>query len=122
MAPLIPGELLPEPGELELNAGRPVTTLRQRIALLQPGALVIAGYDIAEYPQPGALALAGSAAWLAYMRRAPVTGAVHPPRQAPSARPGSAPTARAPTARAPPSFRALHPGTCRILRGIPGVL
>jgi len=28
MAPLIPGELLPEPGELELNAGRPVTTVR----------------------------------------------------------------------------------------------
>ena len=28
MAPLIPGELLPEPGELELNAGRPVSTLR----------------------------------------------------------------------------------------------
>ena len=27
LAPLIPGELLPEPGELELNAGRPVTTL-----------------------------------------------------------------------------------------------
>ena len=27
MAPLIPGELLPEPGELQLNAGRPVTTL-----------------------------------------------------------------------------------------------
>ena len=27
MAPLIPGELLPEPGELELNAGRPVTTV-----------------------------------------------------------------------------------------------
>ena len=27
MPPLIPGELLPEPGELELNAGRPVTTL-----------------------------------------------------------------------------------------------
>ena len=27
MTPLIPGELLPEPGELELNAGRPVTTL-----------------------------------------------------------------------------------------------
>ena len=27
MAPLIPGELLPEPGELELNPGRPVTTL-----------------------------------------------------------------------------------------------
>ena len=27
MAPLIPGELLPKPGELELNAGRPVTTL-----------------------------------------------------------------------------------------------
>ena len=27
MAPLFPGELLPEPGELELNAGRPVTTL-----------------------------------------------------------------------------------------------
>ena len=27
MAPLIPGELLPAPGELELNAGRPVTTL-----------------------------------------------------------------------------------------------
>ena len=27
MAPLIPGELLTEPGELELNAGRPVTTL-----------------------------------------------------------------------------------------------
>ena len=27
MAPLIPGEMLPEPGELELNAGRPVTTL-----------------------------------------------------------------------------------------------
>ena len=24
---LIPGELIPEPGELELNAGRPVTTL-----------------------------------------------------------------------------------------------
>jgi urease subunit beta len=27
MPPLIPGELLPEPGELELNAGRPVTTV-----------------------------------------------------------------------------------------------
>ena len=27
MAPLIPGELLSEPGELELNAGRPVTTV-----------------------------------------------------------------------------------------------
>jgi urease subunit beta len=27
MAPLIPGELLPEQGELELNSGRPVTTL-----------------------------------------------------------------------------------------------
>ena len=27
MAPLIPGELLPEPGELQLNAGRPITTL-----------------------------------------------------------------------------------------------
>ena len=27
MAPLIPGELLPEPGELELNAGRPVTAV-----------------------------------------------------------------------------------------------
>ena len=27
MAPLIPGELLAEPGELELNAGRPVTTI-----------------------------------------------------------------------------------------------
>ena len=27
MAPFITGELLPEPGELELNAGRPVTTL-----------------------------------------------------------------------------------------------
>jgi len=27
MPPLIPGELLNEPGELELNAGRPVTTL-----------------------------------------------------------------------------------------------
>jgi urease subunit beta len=27
MAPLIPGELLPHPGSLELNAGRPVTTL-----------------------------------------------------------------------------------------------
>ena len=27
MAPLIPGELLPEPGTIELNAGRPVTTL-----------------------------------------------------------------------------------------------
>ncbi|MFM7733987.1 MAG: urease subunit beta [Cyanobium sp.] len=27
MTPLIPGELLPEPGEIELNAGRPVTTL-----------------------------------------------------------------------------------------------
>lgn len=27
MAPLIPGELIPEPGHLELNAGRPVTTL-----------------------------------------------------------------------------------------------
>ncbi|MEB3307158.1 MAG: urease subunit beta [Cyanobacteriota bacterium] len=27
MAPIIPGELLPEPGEIELNAGRPVTTL-----------------------------------------------------------------------------------------------
>lgn len=25
--PLIPGELIPEPGELELNADRPVTTL-----------------------------------------------------------------------------------------------
>jgi urease subunit beta len=27
MTPLIPGELLSEPGELELNAGRPVTSL-----------------------------------------------------------------------------------------------
>ena len=27
MAPFIPGELLPEPGEIELNAGRPVTSL-----------------------------------------------------------------------------------------------
>ena len=27
MAPLIPGELLPEPGDIELNAGRPVTTI-----------------------------------------------------------------------------------------------
>ena len=27
MSALIPGELLPEPGEIELNAGRPVTTL-----------------------------------------------------------------------------------------------
>ena len=27
MASLIPGELFPEPGSLELNAGRPVTTL-----------------------------------------------------------------------------------------------
>ncbi len=27
MPPLIPGELLPEPGDLELNAGRPVTTV-----------------------------------------------------------------------------------------------
>jgi urease subunit beta len=27
MAPIIPGELLPEPGEIELNAGRPVTTI-----------------------------------------------------------------------------------------------
>jgi len=27
MSSLIPGELLPEPGEIELNAGRPVTTL-----------------------------------------------------------------------------------------------
>ena len=27
MASLIPGELLPEAGEIELNAGRPVTTL-----------------------------------------------------------------------------------------------
>ena len=27
MAPLIPGELLPEEGEIELNAGRTVTTL-----------------------------------------------------------------------------------------------
>jgi urease subunit beta len=27
MPPLIPGELIPEPGEIELNAGRPVTTL-----------------------------------------------------------------------------------------------
>ena len=27
MPPLIPGELLPEPGSLELNAGLPVTTL-----------------------------------------------------------------------------------------------
>jgi len=25
MPPLIPGELIPEPGELELNAGRPIT-------------------------------------------------------------------------------------------------
>jgi urease subunit beta len=28
MPPLIPGELLPEPGDLELNAGRPVTSVR----------------------------------------------------------------------------------------------
>ncbi len=27
MPPLIPGELLPEEGEIKLNAGRPVTTL-----------------------------------------------------------------------------------------------
>jgi urease subunit beta len=27
MPPLIPGELLPEPGEIELNAARPVTTI-----------------------------------------------------------------------------------------------
>jgi urease subunit beta len=27
MSPLIPGELIPEPGELELNAGRPVTSV-----------------------------------------------------------------------------------------------
>ena len=27
MAPLIPGELISEPGSLELNVGRPVTTL-----------------------------------------------------------------------------------------------
>ena len=27
MPPLIPGELIPEPGELELNAGRPFTTV-----------------------------------------------------------------------------------------------
>ena len=27
MPPLIPGELIPEPGEIELNAGRPVTTI-----------------------------------------------------------------------------------------------
>ena len=27
MPPLIPGELMPEPGELELNAGRSVTSL-----------------------------------------------------------------------------------------------
>jgi len=27
MPPLIPGELIPEPGELKLNAGRPVTTV-----------------------------------------------------------------------------------------------
>lgn len=27
MSPLIPGELIPEPGEIELNAGRPVTTI-----------------------------------------------------------------------------------------------
>ena len=27
MAPLIPGELLPEPGELALNQGRPITTV-----------------------------------------------------------------------------------------------
>ena len=27
MAPMIPGELLPEPGDIELNAGRPVTTI-----------------------------------------------------------------------------------------------
>jgi len=27
MVPLIPGELFPEPGELVLNAGRPVTTV-----------------------------------------------------------------------------------------------
>jgi urease subunit beta len=27
LGPLIPGELFPEPGELELNAGRPVTTI-----------------------------------------------------------------------------------------------
>ncbi|MGL6134382.1 MAG: urease subunit beta [Prochlorococcaceae cyanobacterium] len=28
MAPLIPGELMSEPGEIELNAGRPVTTVQ----------------------------------------------------------------------------------------------
>lgn len=27
MPPLVPGELMPEPGEIELNAGRPVTVL-----------------------------------------------------------------------------------------------
>jgi urease subunit beta len=28
MPPVIPGELIPEPGEIELNAGRPVTTVQ----------------------------------------------------------------------------------------------
>ncbi|MCP9850987.1 urease subunit beta [Cyanobium sp. Morenito 9A2] len=28
MPPLIPGELIPEPGVIELNAGRPVTTIQ----------------------------------------------------------------------------------------------
>ncbi|MCP9928391.1 urease subunit beta [Cyanobium sp. CH-040] len=28
MPPLIPGELIPEAGEIELNAGRPVTTVQ----------------------------------------------------------------------------------------------
>ena len=28
MPPLIPGELLPEPGDIELNAGRPITVLK----------------------------------------------------------------------------------------------
>ncbi len=27
MSPLIPGQLIPEPGDLELNVGRPITTL-----------------------------------------------------------------------------------------------
>jgi len=27
MPPLVPGELMPEPGRIDLNAGRPVTTL-----------------------------------------------------------------------------------------------
>ena len=46
MAPLIPGELMPEPGELELNAGRPVTTLEVANNAYNPARDMVKADDV----------------------------------------------------------------------------